>query len=255
MMDDLESLRAQARHLLRLDEPADALYAYYALYYDPRRTRLYIHTDAGGRADGFVAVCQTGQRLFQPTVLLRTPDARAAVVLLRQALLPGRPYYLITTPDLQDAVAEVAEIENATINRVYKLDLFRFQPTINVLVVTEAGPGGLPRFVVRAQDAVVAEAGFNWASAHFAEVFVRTAPSVQERGWGKAVLTACTMWTIRSAIQPLYVTDRTNEASIALAESAGYVDTGAREYACDIVRRLPAATQPHRTQIATDSTD
>ncbi|MEE9618467.1 MAG: GNAT family N-acetyltransferase [Anaerolineae bacterium] len=229
-MADLERLRLEVRPMLHFSAPSDALYIYYAFYHDPRRTRLYVHEDAGGHADGFVAVCQTGQRLFQPTVVLRTPDARVGVELLRQALVPSRPYYLITTPDLQDAVAETVDIERPEISRVYRLDLFRFQPAINVLVVAEQGLGGRPRFVIRSQGKIAAEAGLNWASPHFAEVFVRTAPAAQGRGWGKAVVAACTTWVVRSARQPLYVVNEANKPSIALTEAVGYVDTGAREF-------------------------
>ena len=230
-MADLESLRLKARVLLHLSDPADALYAYYALFHDPQRTRLHVHEDPTGRANGFVAVCQTGQRLFEPTVVLRTAVASAAVELLRETLVPGRPYYLITTPDLRDPVAEVVAIEKPEKNHLYRLDLFRFKPIINVLVSMEEGVGGLPRFVIRSQGETAAEAGLNWSSPHFAETFVRVEPSAQARGWGRAVLTACTTWAFRSARQPLYVVNEANRASIALAEAVGYVDTGAREFA------------------------
>jgi GNAT superfamily N-acetyltransferase len=236
-MDDLERLRLRVRLVLDLSAPADALPAYYALYYDPTRTRLYVHEDATGHVDGFVAVCQTGQRLFQPTVVLRTPDARVAVELLRQALAPGRPYYLITTSDLREPVAEVLDIEQPDVNRIYTLDLVRFQPLINVLVVAEQGLGGRPRFVIRSQGEIASEAGINWRSPHFAEVFVRTMPAAQGRGWGRAVLSACTRWVIRSARQPLYIVSERNDPSIALAEGVGYVDTGAREFAGEGVCR------------------
>jgi GNAT superfamily N-acetyltransferase len=236
-MDDLERLRLRVRLVLDLSAPADALPAYYALYYDPTRTRLYVHEDATDHVDGFVAVCQTGQRLFQPTVVLRTPDARAAVELLRQALAPGRPYYLVTTPDLREPVAEVLDIEQPDVNRTYTLDLVRFQPLINVLVVAEQGLGGRPRFVIRSQGEIASEAGVNWRSPHFAEVFVRTMPAAQGRGWGRAVLSACTRWVIRSARQPLYIVSERNDPSIALAEGVGYVDTGAREFAGEGVCR------------------
>ena len=233
----LESLRLKVRPLLHFSTPGDALFVYYAFYHDPRRTRLYVHQDSAGHTDGFVAVCQTGQRLFQPTVVLRTPDARVAVGLLRQALVPGRPYYLITTPDLRDAVAEVVDIEQPETNRVYHLDLFRFRPSINVLVVAEQGVGRRPRFIIRSQGEIVAEAGVNWHSPHFAELFVHTAPAARRRGWGRAVLTACTTWVVRSAGQPLYVVNEGNGPSIALAEAVGYVDSGAREFACEGVCR------------------
>lgn len=236
-MADLERLRLRVRSLLHFSTPGDALYVYYAFYHDPRRTRLYVHEDADGHSDGFVAVCQTGQQLFQPTVVLRTPNAEVAVGLLRQALVPGRPYRIITTPDLQDVIAEVVGIEQPETNHVYKLDLFHFQHLVNVLVVAEQGLGGLPRFVIRSQEGIAAEAGLNWASPHFAEVFVRTVPAAQGRGWGRAVLTDCTTWVIRSGRQPLYVVNRANEPSIALAETVGYVDTGAREFVGEGVYR------------------
>jgi len=233
----LGSQRLKVRPLLHLSTPADALFVYYAFYHAPRRTRLHVHEDGAGHADGFVAVCQTGQRLFQPTVVLRTPDTRAAVELLHQALVPGRPYYLITTPDLRDAVAGVVDIEQPEIHHIYRLDLLRFQPAINVLVVAEQGLDDRPRFVIRSQGKVVVEAGVNWYSPHFAEVFVHTAPAAQRRGWGRAVLEACTTWIIRSARQPLYIASEGNGPSIALAEAAGYVDTGAREFAGEGVCR------------------
>jgi GNAT superfamily N-acetyltransferase len=228
---DLQSLRMKARIMLHLSDPADALYAYYALYHDPRRTALFVHGDAEGHADGFAAVCQTGQRLFQPTVALRAKNGRAAVEVLRQALVPDRPYYVITTLDLMDTVAEVVDVEQAGINHLYGLELIRFKPIINVLVMTEEGVGGLPRFVIRSREEVAAEAGLNWASPHFAEVFVRVEPGAQGRGWGQAVLAACTTWAVRSARQPLYVVNEANAPSIALAETVGYLDTGAREFA------------------------
>jgi GNAT superfamily N-acetyltransferase len=230
-MADLQALRLKARIMLHLSDPVDALYAYYALYHDPQRTRLTIHEDAEGHTDAFAAVCQTGQRLFQPTVALRARNERAAADVLRQALIPGRPYYVITTPDLMDAVAQVVDVEQAEINHLYTLEPIRLQPIINVLIVTEEGIGGLPRFIIRSRGEIASEAGFNWVSPHFAEVFVHTHPDARERGWGRSVLAACTTWAVRSARQPLYVVNEANEPSIALAEASGYVDTGAREFA------------------------
>jgi len=240
--DRLEELRAQVQPLLDLSAPADALAAYYALYHDPQRIHRGTAGRRGGRcadgyvadgyvADGYVAVCQTGQRLFQPTVVLRTPDARAAVELLRQALTPGRPYYLITTPDLREAVAEVVTIEQPELNWVFELDLARFQPQINVLVLAERGVSGLPRFVIRSAGAVAAEAGVAWLSPHFAELSVATHPAAQGRGWGRAVVSACTQWVVQTARRPLYAVTEGNVASMALADTVGYVDTGVREYA------------------------
>jgi len=234
----LEQLRLKARPLLHFSDPADALYVYYAFYHDPRRTQLYVHEDDAGHADGFVAVCQTGQRLFQPTVVLRAANGRAAVELLRQALLPGRPYYLITTPGMRTSAEKVVDVQQFELNRVYKLDLSGLQFSINVLVVAEQGLEGRPRFVIRSQGEIAAEAWISWYSAHFAGLFVNATPAARERGWGRAVLTACTTWVVRSARQPLHAVSEDDPSSIELAEEVGYVDTGARELVGEGVCRV-----------------
>ncbi|NLE45565.1 MAG: GNAT family N-acetyltransferase [Chloroflexi bacterium] len=238
-MGELEARRRRVRSMLNLSAPADALYAYYALYHDPTRTQLAIHEDSRGRIDGFVAVCQTGQRLFEPTVVLRTPDAIAARELLHGALVGGRPYYLIATLDLRDPVMAALEVTSADVNQVFRIDLSRFAPAVNVMVAPEKGPGGSPHFVIRSQGQVAASAGTNWISPYFAELFVQTDPVVQRRGWGKAVAEACTTWVLRTGRQPLYIASERNHASVALAESIGFVDTGAREFAAEGVCCLP----------------
>jgi hypothetical protein len=233
-MPDVDRKRLKVRSMLSLSAPADALYAYYVFYHDQDRTELHVHEDAEGRADGFVAVCQTGQRLFQPTVVLRTPKVNVAVELLREALAPGRPYYLITTPDLREAASRVVEMSDPEISRIYKIDLSRFDYDINVLVVAEEGVEGRPRFLVRSREEVVAEAGVAWLSPHFAAVYVRAIPAARERGLGTAVLSTCTRWVVRSGRHPLAIVQMGEDYATAVAEQVGYVDTGARELAGDV---------------------
>lgn len=233
----LDEKRLKIRPLLSLSAPADALYAYYAFYHNPQRTELAVHEDDEGHADGFIAVCQTAQRLFQPTVALRTPRTTVAVELLREALTPGRPYYLITTLDLREAAADVVEMEDPGISRVYEVDLARFEYRVNVLVVAEDGIEERPRFVIRAQEETVAEAGVTWLSPHFAGVTVQATPPAQERGFGESVLGACTRWVIRSGRHPLMMVDMQDDFITSLVEAVGYTDTGARELAGDIVCR------------------
>jgi hypothetical protein len=236
MSSDRVDLAAQRARLeregfLSLAEPRDALAAYYALYHDPGRTQLWLHFDASHRTDGFVAVCQTGFNLFQPTVVLRARDDEAAVALLREALRPGRPYYVVTTPTLSTAVQAVIHLEREEFNRVYRFDPGRYRPEINVLVQSTRAPDGSPRFVIRSQDQVASEAGVNWRSPRFAELFVFTQPWARGRGWGKAVVAACALTLVQAGVQPLYMVTEGNDGSVRLAESVGFVDTGAREYA------------------------
>jgi hypothetical protein len=233
-MGDIDAERLQVRSLLSLSAPGDALYAYYAFYHDRDRTELHVHEDKEGTADGFLAVCQTGQRLFQPTVVLRTPNVDVAVELLREALEPGRPYYLVTTPDLKEAVSPVVAMSEPHTSRVYEIDLSRFEYEVNVLVVAEEGIEGRPRFLVRSEDEVVAEAGLGWKSPHFAGVNVQATEAAQRRGLDRAVLSACTRWVVRSGLHPLVIADVKDGSTTRLVERVGYVDSGARVLAGDV---------------------
>jgi GNAT superfamily N-acetyltransferase len=234
-MADVDSKRLKVRSMLSLSAPADALYAYYAFYHERERSRLYVHEDAAGRADGFVAVCQTAQRLFQPTVVLRTPNVKVAVDLLRQALEPGRPYYLITTPDLRESVSQVVKMDEPKLSRIYELKLSRFEYQVNVMVVADDGVEGRPRFLVRSGDLVVAEAGVTWLSPQFAGIHAEAAPAARRRGLGESVLAACTRWVVRSGRHPLIIAAMKDDYGTTLAEKVGYVDSGARELASDVV--------------------
>ncbi len=233
---DLEELRRKVRTMLDLSAPRDGLAAYYVLYYDPVRTRLWV-AERGPRVEGFLAICQTGWDLFRPFSILRARRIDVAHALLRRGLSSGgshRPYYLVTTPDLLGVAEEALVVERVSLNRIYYLDLRRYSPEINILVTPAQAANGSPRFVIRSREAqIVAEAGINWQSPHFAEVYVQTAPEAQRRGLGKAVLDACITWILRSGAIPLYVVAEGNEASARLAESVGFVDSGARECAIE----------------------
>ena len=100
-----------------------------------------------------------------------------------------------------------------------------------MLVQPARAPDGSPRFVIRSQGQTASEAGVNWRSPHFAELFVRTEPRATGRSWGKAVVAACASSLVQARVQPLYMVTEGNEASARLAEAVGFVDTGAREFA------------------------
>jgi hypothetical protein len=230
---DLAAQRARLERegFLSLAEPRDALAAYYALYHDPGRTRLWLYADVNDRISGFVAICQTGFDLFRPTVVLRSRDDASAVALLHEALYAGRPYYIVTTPTLSSVVRGMMHLEREEHNRVYLFEPRRYRPEINVLVQPAGAPGSAPRYVIRSQGQIASEAGVNWRSPRFAEIFVRTEPWATGRGWGKAVVAACASTLVQAGVQPLYMVPEENEASIRLAESVGFVNTGAYEFA------------------------
>lgn len=230
-LTELNEKRRAIRPLLSPTDPADALTSYYALWHDPRRTRLILHRDSHERVDGFITVSQTGVDLFRPLVTLRVPDDIAAAKLLHMALTPDRPCYFIVPVTLAAVVRSQIEISRSSLNRIYLLDPARFQPVINVLVQCVGAADGAPRFEIESQGEVMAMSGTNWRSPAFAEVFVYTHPRGRGRGWGRSVVSACTTALLEEKLRPLYIVDEGNETSIRTAEAVGYVDSGLREFA------------------------
>jgi predicted GNAT family acetyltransferase len=64
---------------------------------------------------------------------------------------------------------------------------------------------------------------------------VFTESAARDRGWGKSVVSALVSELLKSGRMPLYVVNEQNTASINLATSIGFVDTGTREYAGQVV--------------------
>jgi len=233
--ESLEQQRAAVRPLLSLSDPGDALAVYYALYHDPKRTQLTLHYDVSGRVDGFVAVCRTGQDLFRPVVTLRARSRPVLAEMLLQALLPGRTYICVVPDELAVALHAFVNVSGASLNLVHVLDANRFQPVINVLVQLGHGADGLPKAVIRSGDGrIVAEAGLNWRSPYFAEVYVHTDPAVRGRGYGRSVVASLTALLLEEGVRSLYVVPEGHTESIQLAHSLGYVDSGSREYQGEI---------------------
>ncbi len=227
---DLQREREAIRPLVSLSDPGDALTVYYALYHAPALTRLFVHRGGSGGVDGFLAVCTTGADLFRPLVVMRAQSDEVLRALLHTHLVPGRPYHFVTPLFYASILEEEIERDEEHVGQVLELDVRSFEPIINVLVVqAPAADGGL-RFEIRSKGKVMAAAGVNWRSPHFAEIYVYAEPEVRGRGWGKSVAAACTSALLAEGVRPLYVVADADEVSSALAAGLGYRDTGRREY-------------------------
>jgi GNAT superfamily N-acetyltransferase len=230
-LSEINEQRRAIRHLLRSDDPSDALASYYALWHDPRRTRLIVHYGPErAAAQGFVVLAQTGADLFRPLVTLRADSERVAARLLQNALEASRPYQLVVPIQFASVVREHLTLTQPRLHHVYQLRPSLFQPVVNVLVQRATGPDGVPRFKIESQGRLMALSGTNWRSPAFAEVFLYVHPRAEGRGWGKSVLSACTADLLEQRLRPLYLAESDNHTVVAIAEALGYVDTGAREF-------------------------
>jgi len=226
--------RRLVRQLIDDASPTDAPTAYYALFHPAERSTLVTRTDEAGRALGFAGRFRTGLDLFRPLVTLSCQGASVAADLLSEILQPGHPYILFANLSQLPLVGGSVRILQEQVLHIYRLDVARFQPEINVLVRCTENGGGHPRCRIES-GGYQAVAGLNWQSPGFAEIYVHTDPEVRQRGWGRSVVAAISEKVVRGGRIPLYLVEHDNDPSRRLAESLGYVDTGARQVYAEIV--------------------
>ena len=120
--------------------------------------------------------------------------------------------------------------------RVYCLESKDFQHIINALVQPHTGANGLLGFVIRSKGRTLSSARVIWQSQYFAEISVSTVPEARGRGWGRSVVAALVNELVHRRIRPIYVTTEDNPGSIRVAQTVGFVDTGARIFSGSATR-------------------
>jgi GNAT superfamily N-acetyltransferase len=164
-------------------------------------------------------------------------NPESAASLLYSALPAGTSVIMSVPQDYYPIVSALFELQSEQRMRIMVLDQERYEPIVNVLVTQTETYNGLPRFLVRSSAGssgrgsaeIAASAGLNWRSPHFAEIYVHTKPAFRRRGFGRSVVAALVENTLTSGRIPLYAVDAENDASIQLADSVGFVDTGATD--------------------------
>lgn len=224
--------RKRIRQMMDDSDIKDAPTAYYALFHDPKKSALYSAVNGEDKAVGFVGTFQTGLDLFRPLLTMKCKNAEITKGLLSQALTPGRPYIFFANLSQLQVLDGNLHLENERILEIYRLDSTRFQPEMNVMVVHNQAPNGMPRCEINSggQSAV---AGVNWMSPGFAEIYVHVDEATRQRGWGKSVVAALTDTLLRMGRPPLYLVESNNATSRQLAESVGYINTGSRQVYAD----------------------
>ena len=229
----LEDLRRSIRPLLNERDPADALEAYYAFYHSDVRTHLVIQEGESNQTTGYLAISQTGMDLFRPLVTLRLPsgDLNGGLNLINKALPEGSDVMIYAPTSYGPLLKALFDIDADEQYRLLIIDQNRFEPIINVLVTQATAPDGHPRFIIRSQkdrSQVAAAAGVNWQTRYFAEISVTTMQGERRQGWGRSVVASMVHHLLQHGRTPLYVASERNQASLQLAESVGFVDSGER---------------------------
>jgi len=129
---------------------------------------------------------------------------------------------------------------------LFRLDRERFMPQINVLVTKSETHNKLPRYTIRqtfqknSDDGgeIMASSGINWQSDRFAEIYVHTKSSHRRQGYGQSVVSRMVQDVLENGRTPIYAVNVSNEPSVKLAQSIGFVDTGVEEILVE-ARRQP----------------
>ena len=228
----LNSQRRAISHLLDRTRVSDARAAYYALDHAENRTTLVTWPADTRRALGYICFSQTGLDLFRPLVTMQLPwgDMQASTNLVYSAMPPGASV-LMSVPSLYAPLIDALfDSHRKTEMAFYALDRGRHEPIINVLVTQGQGANGLPRFAIRNDGVSAASANVNWMAGRWAEIGVETNAGYRRQGYGRSVVAALSEHLLQQGKTPIYVVSAENQASIQLAESAGFVDTGYREF-------------------------
>lgn len=220
-------------HLLDETNPADGMAAYFAFHHPASRTILRPYPYNAVRAEGYVALSRTGMDLFRPFVTLRLPihNMQTSTAVIYEAIDAGTAVIVNSPSRYAPLLHALFDIQTEEHLSLYLLRPSSFTPIVNVLVTQDKAPNGLPRFLIRDRenDVIGASATLNWQSPTYAEIGVTTNPGYRRRGWGRSVVSAMANYLLENGRTPLYVVAQNNEASIQLAESVGFTDSGVRE--------------------------
>lgn len=239
----LNKKRRAIRHLLNEKNPADAQAAYYAFHHPDEKTTLVTYQDTNENVTGYVCLSKTGIDLFRPLITMRLPRSRsktnldltAAAELITRAIPIGLAAIINAPVSYHPLLGGLLNINREVQLKVFALDRTRFEPIINVFVSQTDSYNGLPRFIIRqsgdgrpsSRGEIVASAGLNWRSDNYAEMYVHTKNPYRRQGLGRSVVAALVQAVLDQGRTPLYAAHDDNSPSIQLAESVGFVETGA----------------------------
>ncbi len=250
---NLAERRQSIRSLLNETDVADASAVYYAFYHPDERTRIVTWSASTGKAIGYFCLARTGIDLFRPLVTMRFPtlpghtdvDLESSMALIDIAIPVGSNIILSAPVKYRPMLAASFDFQTEQTLRLFRLEQERFKPLINVLVTKTEAHNNLPQYTIR-QPAqkhtvnggeILASSGINWQSARFAEIYVHTKSSHRRQGYGQSVVSRLVQDVLEYGRTPIYAVSVSNEPSVNLAQSIGFIYTGVEEILVEALRQ------------------
>ncbi len=226
------------RQLLNPKKVNDAMAYYYAFHHPPEKNQITTLPASGGISAGYVAVSQTSFDLFRPFVTLRMPLLAGAhqphpeqsVELIYKALTPELPVNIYADEAIMPLLRNFFDIHSERRLRLFQLLPANFIPIVNLFTIQKTAPNGLSKYLIRhpagdPDGTLLASAGVNWQSPHFADIAVYTNPQYRRKGYGKSAVAALSQQLLSENRIPLYTVIHDNAPSIELAKSVNFSDT------------------------------
>jgi hypothetical protein len=119
----------------------------------------------------------------------------------------------------------------ATFSSIFNLEPGRLQPVVNVFVRTSTGADGAPRATIQAQGRTVVQAGVNWVTRRYAELYATLDPAARGREWARSALSAVARDLQSQGVQPLLYVPQAGPDTDELTDAAtklGFTDSGRR---------------------------
>ncbi|MEM8859286.1 MAG: GNAT family N-acetyltransferase [Chloroflexota bacterium] len=242
----LQEKRRAIQKLIDQTNPSDAMAAYYAFYHDDDRTSIITDQDVleskSEPAEGYVAVSRTGIDLFRPliTTRLNIDDLEKSAQLLKAALPPGAEAFLAAPINYDPLIRAIFEVKSEQKLLLYTYPHGIPDPIVNIFV-SQDGASKTPRFIIKqtlnGQNVIVSSAGVNWMTHNYVEIAVRTWSEYRRKGMAKSVVNALTRNIIENGRRPIYAVQDSNHASIDLARTVGFQDSGFRQLMFEVQAR------------------
>jgi hypothetical protein len=203
--------------------------AYYALHHPPERVRIYAYHASDGDPRGFIAVAQTGIDLFRPLVIPFVASKRVLIRLLIDALRPEQAVLISLPTEQAQWLEALISLEHESDLELLRMEAEAFEPVLNVLVVENEGPDGLPRYEIQTVGRGKVAAGVNWISGKYADVYVDAPAGHKNRALTKSVLSALCGRLLGERRIALFRVETSNLSARTDAFNVGFRPTGRQD--------------------------
>lgn len=237
-----EEERRQLQRLINPQATNDAIAAYYAINHPYAQVSIYAAFANSEIPTGFMCLARTGMDLFRPLLVPFVGSQATFSDLLNHIIKIDFPFLFHLPAHQLDWMSGLqAEVLRST--QTYRLESGMFRPVLNVLVVENESPGGLPRFEILRDGRVMAAAGINWQGEHYADIYLDVPASGGTLAHKISVVSAVCKYLLSVRRFPLFRLEPEETILKHALQELGFSETGDRSLLGQAIRPASAKVQ------------